>query len=93
VRSFLAREAARDTVRAAWDEQASGWATDARAGGAGAVAADPFFAAGVGAFLFFYTPSKDASRARLVCQLMSGLAQGEQAAGREGRSPCPHSAH
>lgn len=79
VRSFLAREAARQAVRESWDEQAGTWAVDAHppdatAGSPGTH--DPLFAGVIGAFLFFYTPRKDAARARLVCQLMSRLLRG-----------------
>lgn len=79
MRSFLAREAARQAVRESWDLQAGTWAVDAAspdatAGSPGAQ--DPLFAGVVGAFLFFYAPRKDAARARLVCQLMSRLLRG-----------------
>ena len=72
VRSFLAREAARQMIRAAWDEQAAGWAETAADGGAGMLSADV-----IGAFMFFYTPRKDAARAQVICQLMGQLLKGD----------------
>ena len=80
MRSFLAREAARQAVRESWDEQAGTWAADAElpdAGGDAVGAHDPLRAGVIGAFLFFYTPRKDAARAQLVCQLVSRLLRGE----------------
>ena len=78
VRSFQAREAARQAVRESWDEQTGTWVADAQSPDASAdtMGDDPLCARVVGAFLFFYTPRKDAARARLVCQLMSRRLRG-----------------
>ena len=78
VRSFQAREAAQQAVREAWDEQAATWVDaappDAGAPAAGAAGAhDPLCTQALSAFMFFYTPRKDAARAQQVCQLMSRL--------------------
>lgn len=87
VRSFLARESARQAVRGLWDAQASAWAANAERPEAEAGAADaqdPLCAGVIGAFMFFFTPRQDAARARLVAQLMNRLLRG-------GPSTSPHS--
>ena len=67
MRSYLAREAARQAVRAEWD---------ARCAEGDAAAAETLPASFIASFLFFYTPRKDASRALAVCRLIGELGEG-----------------